>query len=130
MVTFDELVDSRKQWIDEILKPWCRSAVIRELNQADQEWGDIAGRADPESTLWTWAWSRFPDIIHEGLTGVDETSEVRIVLKDGTEIIGFPDARETKRGQLMMFARSNSEARASEQAGPFSLDDIASVERL
>ena len=129
MATFDELVDSRKQWIEQVLKPWCHDAAVRDLKLAEQDWGDIAGRVDPESTLWTWAWSRFADIVHDGLAGVDETSEVRVTLKDETTIVGFPDARETKRGELMMFARSDSDDQASQHVGPFSLDDIASVER-
>ena len=42
MATFDELVSSRKQWIEKVLKPWCQRAAHKDLTLAEQEWGDIA----------------------------------------------------------------------------------------
>ena len=96
--TFKQLVASRREWIDNTLRPWCEAAKLHELRQAEQEWTDIAGRADPDTTLWTWAWQRFPELVHEGLPGVNETLQVRVTLNDGRSFIGFPDGRRSKRG--------------------------------
>jgi len=128
MPTFDELAVSRIEWIDSVLKPWCRQASFKELLKAEQEWGDVAGRVDPEASLWTWAWSRFPDLVHEGMSGVNETNEVQVTLKDGTTIVGFPDARQSTRGRLVLLCRC--ESRQSEASGPHSIDDVASVARV
>jgi hypothetical protein len=122
MTTFDDLAASRRQWIADILQPWCRAAPLAELRKAEREWGDIAGRVEPEFTLWLWAWSRFDVLYVEGLKGVDETFEVRVRLKSGEEHCGFPDARQTRRGTLVLQGEEG-------QLGPFSIDDIASVER-
>jgi len=127
MSTFDELAGSRREWIAAVLRPWCATASLRELRKAEQEWLDIAGKVDPEATLWTWAWERFPEIVHEGLNGVDETFVVRLTLKDGTTHVGFPDARKSRRGELVLL--SNTAAGPVEH-GPISIDDIASVERM
>ncbi|MFO0917863.1 MAG: hypothetical protein U0872_06050 [Planctomycetaceae bacterium] len=82
MSSFAELVTSRKAWINDVLAPWCRTAQRKDLLLAEQEWTDIAGKVDPESTLWRWAWSRFPELVHESL-GIDESSEVAVALKSG-----------------------------------------------
>ena len=121
MSTFEDLVTSRKGWIENVLKPWCLSAPRLELLKAEQEWHDIAGRVDAEGTLWLWAWSRFPALVVEGLHGIDESYEVTVMLKDGGTHIGFPDSNQSHRGQLVLQG-------ASEQ-GPFPLDDIRSIER-
>jgi hypothetical protein len=126
--TFAELVTSRKGWIESVLRPWCRLAARRELLRAEAEWTDIAGRADPGATLWTWAWSRFPDLVHEGLSGVSETHEVRLILRDGAEVIGFPDARRSQQGQLYLVCRLPSGG--TRERGPHSIDDIVSVTRM
>ena len=65
MSTFDELVASRQRWISEVLQPWCQAASLADLKKAAAEWGAIAGRVDTDATLWTWAWSRFPDLVHD-----------------------------------------------------------------
>ena len=127
MSTFDELVESRKLWIDQTLQPWCQQATLRDLKAAHQEWGDIAGRVDPEPTLWTWAWSRFPTLVHDGMNGVDETSPVRIRLKDGSTHEGYPDGRKSKLGQLVLLSTS---ADGLDELGPFSIDDVASAESI
>jgi hypothetical protein len=124
MTTFDELVASRKRWIDEVLKPWCLSANRKDLMRAAMDWGDIAGRVDEEATLWTWAWSRFPALVHEGLAGVNETRAVRVTLKSGAKVTGFPDARESKNGQLVLVSTEGE----ANSPGPFSIDEIADVE--
>src|SRR5437868_2170552 len=98
---FADLVASRRAWLAEILQPWCRSASRQELLLAEQEWADIAGKVDPEATLWRWAWSRFPELVHEKL-GIDESSEVEIVLKNGTVLRGFPDSRQSRGGKLVL----------------------------
>ena len=123
MDTFDELVASRRRWIDVELEPWCRTARRSELVKADEEWLDIAGKVDVESTLWTWAWSRFPILVCDDLPGVNETNPVRLLLDDGRELVGFPDARTAGRGQLVIV-----DARDSQLIhGPISIDEIASV---
>lgn len=129
MPAFDELVASRKDWIETVLKPWCVAAPLADLRKAHVEWTDIAGKVDPESTLWTWAWSRFPALVHEGISGVNETCEVRITLKDGAEISGFPDARQSQLGRLVLLCRSAS-GRYDEESGPHLLDDLQNVERV
>ncbi|MDX1968012.1 MAG: antibiotic biosynthesis monooxygenase, partial [Planctomycetaceae bacterium] len=70
---FAALVESRKGWIEDRLRPWCQRALRSDLLLAENEWVDIAGKADPEKTLWAWAWNRFPDLVHADL-GIDETS--------------------------------------------------------
>jgi len=128
MSTFEELVASRRAWIEETLRPWCMRADRKELKKAADEWGDIAGRVDPESTLWTWAWSRFPQLVHEGLAGVDETHEVRLKLRDGTSVVGFPDGRQSSEGRLVLMC--SAKAAQTEESGPHSIDDIENAERV
>lgn len=130
MRTFQDLVASRQRWIQEELIPWCRQAGRADLLRAEQEWGDIAGRVDPNATLWTWAWSRFEAITHEGLAGVNETHRIEVTCKDGTQASGYPDGRLSERGQLHLIAdAAASEDSAADQAGPFSIDDIAAIRR-
>lgn len=85
-----------------MLRPWCRQAPLKELRKAEIEWFDIAGRADAQATLWTWAWERFPDIVHPDLAGVNETHEVIVECHDGNRHRGFPDNRASRRGQLTL----------------------------
>ena len=87
-LTFADLVESRQQWIAEVLKPWCLAAPWKELFQAEQDWPDIAGQVDARMTLWAWAWSRFPGLVHEGLPGIDETHLVRVSRRDGQVLEG------------------------------------------
>ena len=87
---------------------------------------DIAGKVDENATLWTWAWSRFPDLVYEGLSGVNETREVTVTLNSGETATGFPDARQSTMGQLVLVS---SDLRQP-QIGPFSIDDIARVEAV
>ena len=124
MSTFDELVASRQRWISEVLQPWCQAASLADLNKAAAEWGDIAGRVDTDATLWTWAWSRFPDLVHDEIAGINETCEVRVNLKDGTVVVGFPDARRSQQGWLLLVSSLPSD---SKEHGPISIDDITSV---
>ena len=126
--TFDELAASRRDWIASVLRPWCEQAVRLDLLKAELDWPDIAGRIDAASTLWTWAWSRFPALVHEGLSGVDETFAVCVTLRDGSTHAGFPDGRKSQRGQLVLI--SAAKGKPNEELGPFSIDDITSVARL
>jgi hypothetical protein len=126
MPSFDELVASRKQWIAEVLEPWCRGASRKDLIRAAMEWGDIAGRVDENATLWTWAWKRFPDLVYEGLSGVNETREVVVTLKSGETFSGFPDARQSTLGQLVLISSNRNQ----KPFGPFSIDDIATVDAV
>jgi hypothetical protein len=89
------------------------------------EWGDIAGRVDAAKTLWTWAWSRFPVLENEQFGGIDETHELRVTLKNGKALVGFPDQRKSEGGRLVLLLTGGSS-----DAAPISIDDIASVERL
>ncbi len=126
---FEELVASRREWIANVLQPWCVHAPLRELRKAEQEWGDIAGQVSPESTLWAWAWSRFPALVAEGLTGIDETHPVRVVLHDHRTFVGFPDRRASSLGALSLVPLRDANE-PERNLGPFSLDDVASVTRL
>ena len=120
MSTFDDLVASRRNWIDDVLEPWCRTASLADLRKAGSEWGNIAGTVDVESTLWLWAWSRFPDLVNQELSAVDETHEVQVTLEDGRVVTGYPDARETGSGRLVVVS-------ADDEHGPFLIDEIVEV---
>lgn len=123
MNTFHELVASRKAWIEDTLRPWCQTAPLSELRQAEHEWTDIAGRIGPDNSLWLWAWSRFPDLVCDGLLNVNETRQVRVDLRDGGQAEGFPDARLSQRGQLVLLTGGS----APTELGPYPIDDILSV---
>lgn len=127
MNSFDELVASRKNWLNEILKPWCQAVRRSDLLKAEPDWVDIAGKVDPTKTLWLWAWSRFPELVHESL-GIEETSEVQVELRDGRVVCGFPDARDSQRGLLVLWGE-DPVTRKSGQLGPFSIDEILAVHR-
>lgn len=123
--TFEDLAASRRNWIEQVLRPWCRQASLKQLRQAEAEWLDIAGRVDQLASLWTWAWERFPALTHEGLAGVNETHRVTVTLKDGTTCTGFPDNRSSVRGMLVLLGQS--EDGKTRQEGPISIDDVADV---
>ncbi len=128
MADFDELVASRKAWIAEILQPWCRTATLAALKQAELEWLDIAGKVAAEKTLWPWAWSRFPDLVHEAL-GIEETTEVEVELQDGRTVRGFPDSRASQQGQLILWGSETPDIEPRE-LGPFSIERITGVRRI
>jgi len=130
VVAFDELVASRREWIDDVLKPWCHRASLADLKRAELEWKDLAGRVDPQTTLWMWAWGRFPDLVHEQLPGVNETHEVRVTLKSGAEYVGYPDNRKSKAGWLVLTAMEGGSTRRMVERGPWPIDEIAAVKRL
>ena len=121
--SFEELAASRRGWIENVLRPWCRRAGLKQLRQAGIEWHDFAGRADPHATLWTWAWERHPALVHDDLPGVNETHEVSVRLQDGRIIRGFPDGRKSLQGQLALVDAAGGE----EDQGPFSIDEILEV---
>jgi heme-degrading monooxygenase HmoA len=120
--TFAELAASRKGWIHGPLKDWCRRANRKNLLLAEQEWFDIAGKADPAKTLWTWAWSRFPDLVHADL-GLNETTEVVVTVRDGTTHRGYPDARQSLAGRLKLLGTAG-------ESPLLSIDDITAVNRV
>jgi hypothetical protein len=128
VTNFAELVASRREWIDSVLKPWCRGARLADLKRAELDWADIAGRVEPEATLWTWAWSRFPALVHEQLPGINETHEVRVTLKSGRVHAGYPDNRQSKGGRLTLLCASTESGRGLVETPPISIDDIAAVE--
>ena len=118
-LTFAHLVASRKAWIESVLKPWARQAKRADLLLSEAEWTDIAGKVDPAKSLWAWAWGRFPDLVHGDL-GIDEAVEVSVTLHDGRTYRGYPDARQSQHGQLVVIGRDATH-------GPFSIDEIAAV---
>lgn len=127
MNSFAELVASRRRWIDSDLKPWCERAAYKDLRLAEETWPDIAGKVDPEKTLWFWAWSRFPALVNADLQGIDEARQVLVTLRDGRSVIGFPDARQSKQGTLTLLCRDSADARRFVEEGPFTLDEIQSI---
>ena len=129
MKTFAELAASRRAWLDDILKPWCQAASRRELLQAEHEWTDVAGKVDPVKTLWSWAWGRFPGVVNTELQGIDETTAVRVTLRDGQEVEGYPDARESLHGELYLLGRDPGNPRRSLTLGPFLIDDVVTIEK-
>jgi hypothetical protein len=126
-VNFEQLAAARREWIESVLRVWCRQATLKELRKAEQEWFDIAGRADVNPTLWTWAWERFQDIVHPELPGVHETFEVRVTLTDGQQIVGYPDGRKSQRGMLVIVGKT--EAGELKIHDPTSIDQVAAIER-
>jgi hypothetical protein len=129
VATFADLVASRRAWIEGTLRPWCQAAPLKDLKRAELEWEDIAGKVDPEATLWTWAWSRFPAIVHEGLAGVNETHAVRVTLKNGRQHTGYPDNRRSEGGRLILLSVEPAEAGRAAEVGPIAIDDITQIER-
>ncbi len=125
MSTFEQLVTSRRRWIDEELEPWCRQAARADLLKASQEWLDIAGKVDADSTLWSWAWSRFPVLVCDDLPGVDETHPVQVALADGRVVAGYPDAQAAGPGQLLVVDADDPGV----THGPISIDEIRDVAR-
>lgn len=124
--SFESLAASRRQWIEQVLRPWCQSAELKQLRKAEAEWLDIAGRVDVNATLWTWAWERFAPLTHPDLSGVNETHTVKVELHDGTVVEGFPDARRSVRGTLVLVWRDAATGRA-ESSKPLTIDDVCSV---
>ncbi len=124
---FHDLTASRRAWIQEFLIPWCRTANVPSLFKAEMEWGDIAGRVEPQFSLWLWAWSRFPVLYVEGLRGLDESFLVRVTLADGTQHEGYPDGRASSRAILVLADREDGKP---VERGPFRLDQVQSVERI
>ena len=129
MSTFAELVASRKAWIERELEPWCRQAALKDLRLAAELWLDIAGKVDPEKTLWCWAWSRFPALVNADLQAIDESHAVTVTLKDGRALSGIPDGRQSREGRLVLLCRDRADPRRFVDEGPFTLDEIATVAR-
>jgi len=127
MQTFADLVVSRKAWLADVLTPWCVQAPLKDLKLAELEWGDIAGKVDPEKTLWYWAWSRFPALVNADLQSIDEARRVTVTLIDGRTVTGNPDSRKSKQGRLVLVGRNAGDSRRFEEYGPFSIDEIALV---
>lgn len=123
--TFEQLTAARRTWIQQVLRVWCQRASLQDLRKAELEWFDIAGRADANATLWTWAWERFPAIVHPDLPGVHETHLVDVFLHDGLRFSGYPDARQSLRGMLVLVGTDDDGAMVTHSA--VSIDQIAAV---
>jgi hypothetical protein len=127
ILALDELIASRRTWINDVLRPWCVRATRKELRLAELDWHDLAGKVDPEATLWAWAWSRFPNLVHPELSRLDETRRITITLRDGSTFAGYPDGRQSRQGQLVLVDRSPVNPREEIEYGPFSIDDVVDV---
>ena len=125
MSHFEELALSRRQWIQDVLIPWCAKAILRDLREAEHDLNNIAGRVDPKATLWSWAWGRFPDLVHDSMPGVNETIEVNVTLRSGESFVGYPDNTKTMGGQLILAGRDQDGDMA--EFGPFSIDAVESA---
>ena len=123
--TFEELAAARRDWIEQVLRRWCQQAKLKELRKAELEWFDIAGRADTNATLWTWAWERFPAIVHPDLPGVHETHLVDVLLQDGSKLSRYPDSRQSLRGMLVLVGNDDDGAMITHAA--VSIDQIAEL---
>ena len=108
---------------------WCLAAPWKELFRAEQDWTDIAGQVDPQGTLWAWAWSRFPALVHDGLPGIEETHLLRVVTCDGRQFVGYPDNRESQHGKLRLLCETPTGSGHHELSEAISIDDIVTVER-
>ena len=125
--SFAELIASRRRWLEQELQPWCLQASRRDLVRAELEWLDIAGKVDADKTLWYWAWSRFPALVHEHLVAIDESRRVTVRLRNGETHTGHPDSRQSRQGQLVLLCLADPTSRRYEDRGPFSIDDIAEI---
>jgi hypothetical protein len=128
LLAFEDLAAARRDWIQQVLRPWCQAASHKELRKAELEWLDIAGRVDVQATLWTWAWERFPEIVHAEMAGVHEAWEVRVRLRDGRELTGYPDSRQSQRGVLVLIGRRDDGV--FEETSGISIDDIGEIQRV
>ncbi|HCP13560.1 MAG TPA: hypothetical protein DIT89_14605 [Planctomycetaceae bacterium] len=61
------------------------------------------------------------------MPGLDETYELRVELRDGRQLTGYPDARQSQRGQLVLLGRASGGG--LQQQPTVQLDDVASVRR-
>jgi hypothetical protein len=67
--------------------------------------------------------------VNQELQGIDETTAVRVSLKDGQTVSGFPDARESQHGELYLLGRDPGQTFRTNMLGPFSIDDVQAVEK-
>ena len=123
--TFAALAASRREWLETVLRPWCRAAPRTQLRLAEAQWADLAGDVSVRETLWAWGWERFPALCEPGLTPPAESRPVRVTLTGGETVVGTPDGRRSVRGELWLLARGVD---GWEDRGPFDLDAIAAVE--
>jgi hypothetical protein len=54
---------------------------------------------------------------------LNETNEVSVTLQDGRIATGFPDGRQSLKGQLVLATTVGQ----AEDSGPFSIDEIVDV---
>ena len=44
VMNFENLAAARRDWIQQVLRPWCQAASLKELRKAELEWLDIASQ--------------------------------------------------------------------------------------
>ncbi|QDV31048.1 hypothetical protein Spb1_29850 [Planctopirus ephydatiae] len=125
---FVSLVESRKHWIQQVLRPWCRSAPVTELRLAALNWVDLAGQISPDATLWPWAWERFEGVIHTEL-GFDESRQWKVSLRNGSEASGYINGR-LSRGEQIVLVYRDSHSEQLTTTSPIGLDEISSIRSL
>lgn len=121
----DDLIVARRQWIDEVLRPWCARATHAELKLAEFLWLDLAGRVPPEETLRVWAWERFAGFV-DPTEGLSEAREWTFQHRDGRTVTGFIDRRESGCGTLAICTRNPVTGRI-ETVGPWSVDEVVAI---
>ncbi|MFN5974486.1 MAG: hypothetical protein ACK48U_08575, partial [Planctomyces sp.] len=73
------------------------------------------------------AWERFPEAVHADMPGLNETYELLVELRDGRVLRGYPDARQSIRGQLVLLGRAQEGA--LQQLPTVQLDDVLGMRR-
>ena len=74
--------------------------------------------------------SDLPALVNQELQGIDETTAVRVSLRDGRVASGFPDARESQHGELYLLGLDPGQPRKSILLGPFTIDDVVTVDKI
>ena len=127
---YSDLVVSRKAWLDNVLRPWCFQAGYKDLLLAEGEWQNLAGKVEPQKTLWYWAWSRFPELVHPDISDINETHALTVELKNGDQYTGFPDARESLHGKLVIQLTEQTDKGMANTQKQFKIDEIHTVQRI